>query len=73
MPPQTVVYSTSETSSDEEDAAIENGSAGGTSTRLRLARKKIKCSGGDPFARREGRTLTWRNVNMTLVSLYPNM
>lgn len=24
----------------------------------------------DPFAPREGKTLTWKNVNMTLVSIY---
>lgn len=24
----------------------------------------------DPFARRQGKTLVWRNVNMTLVSLF---
>jgi hypothetical protein len=39
----------------------------------RISKKGSSMSTGsdDPFAPREGKTLVWRNVNMTLVSLRP--
>lgn len=41
-----------------------------TSTKPRLFSKKssVLAASDDPFAPREGKTLLWRNVNMTLVS-----
>jgi hypothetical protein len=50
-PPMTIAVSTSET--DEDDEEIIN-----------ISKDQLHT---DPFAPREGRTLCWRNINMTLV------
>jgi hypothetical protein len=52
-PPMAIAASTSET--DEDDETIHN-----------ISKEQLLT---DPFAPREGRTLCWRNVNMTLVRL----
>lgn len=51
-PPMTIAVSTSETDEDDDDN-IHN-----------ITKEQLLT---DPFAPREGRTLCWRNVNMTLV------
>ena len=53
-PPMTIAASTSETDEDDE-AMITN------------VDKNDQQLHTDPFAPREGRTLCWRNINMTLV------
>lgn len=54
-PPMTIAASTSET--DEDDEEITN-----------LSKDQLHT---DPFAPREGRTLCWRNINMTVVRFLP--
>jgi hypothetical protein len=58
-PPTMVAISTSSTDDDEETAKPKTESDKG--------RVKVKRSQADPFAPRIGKTLCWRNVNMTLV------
>jgi hypothetical protein len=57
-PPMVIAASTSETEEDEE--------TGGVKSSTKNAGNR---SDTDPFAPRIGKTLCWRNVNMTLVSI----
>jgi hypothetical protein len=58
-------------SHDLEGQIVDHeGSSPSTNTRPPTVSKKISmlAVSDDPFAPREGKTLTWKNVNMTLVS-----
>ena len=54
-PPMTIAASTSETDEDDEEV-------------INISKDQLHT---DPFAPREGRTLCWRNINMTLVRFLP--
>lgn len=53
----------------DEEAGPDKASLGATPMKRTLTSKKssMLAVSDDPFAPREGKTLLWRNVNMTLV------
>ena len=55
---------------DLEEVVLSTSKASSSSTSRNSKKSStVLTSSDDPFAPREGKTLIWRNVNMTLVSL----